>query len=86
MINDMIKKLSNLLIRAVEFGLFPDFIVRYGIRLLLRKRLHQIHSFNCEYAGEIQANMVSKMLNSPIAVNSNSAIEQHYEVSDGFYQ
>jgi cyclopropane-fatty-acyl-phospholipid synthase len=86
MINDMIKKLNNLLIRAVEFGLFPDFIVRYGIRLLLRKRLYQIHSFNCEYAGEIQANMVSKMLNSPIAVNTNSANEQHYEVSDGFYQ
>ena len=81
----MYKKLNNILIKFIELGYIPDFLVRSGIRLLLKKRLKEISSSNCEKADELQSSMVSMMLGSPIAVNTDSANDQHYEVPVNFY-
>tara|TARA_B100001063_G_scaffold82490_1_gene76918 strand:- start:708 stop:1757 length:1050 start_codon:yes stop_codon:yes gene_type:complete len=82
----MKKKLNNLALSMVEKGLIPDLFVRVGIRALLRKRLIDINSSECELADKNQMKMISVMNNSPIAMNTSSANEQHYEVLPEFYE
>ena len=81
----MYKKLNRMLIKLVELGFVPDFLIRLGIRLLLEKRLKEISSSNCEESDAHQSSMISMMLESPIAVNTDSANDQHYEVPVEFY-
>ena len=50
----MLKKLNNSLISLTENGILPDFIIRFGIRLLLKKRLLDIKSSDCEDASIIK--------------------------------
>ena len=82
----MLKKLNNSLISLTENGILPDFIIRFGIRLLLKKRLLDIKSSDCEDASINQMQMISKMDKSPVATNTSDANEQHYEVPADFYK
>ena len=82
----MLKKINNSLIALTEKGILPDFIIRFGIRLLLKKRLSDIKSSHCEDASINQMQMISKMDNSPVATNTSDANEQHYEVPADFYK
>ena len=82
----MKKKLNNLALSMVEKGFISDLLVRTGIRALLRKRLIDINSSECELADKNQMKMISVMNASPIAMNTSSANEQHYEVPPEFYE
>jgi cyclopropane-fatty-acyl-phospholipid synthase len=74
--------LDRLLVRDV----FPDPLIRLGIRRLLRQRLAD------EDRGEAGANLARKMeivdelRRSPIAIETAAANAQHYEVPTRFYQ
>ena len=82
----MKKKLNNLALSMIEKGYISDLLVRIGIRALLRKRLVDISSSECELADKNQMKMISLMNASPIAMNTSSANEQHYEVPPEFYE
>ena len=82
----MKKKLNNLALSMIEKGFISDLLVRIGIRALLRKRLIDISSSECELADKNQMKMISVMNASPIAMNTSSANEQHYEVPPEFYK
>ena len=82
----MKKKLNNLALSMIEKGFISDLLVRIGIRALLRKRLIDISSSECELADKNQMKMISVMNASPIAMNTSSANEQHYEVPPEFYE
>ena len=82
----MKKKLNNLALSMIEKGSISDLLVRIGIRALLRKRLVDISSSECELADKNQMKMISLMNASPIAMNTSSANEQHYEVPPEFYE
>lgn len=70
----------------VERGLLPDSLVRFGIRRLLRRRLA------AEDRGDIEANQdalmawVGQLRASPVALETDAANAQHYEVPAGLYQ
>ncbi len=61
-------------------NLVPDFAVRAGIRQLLKKRLRDENNTN-----NISA-FVEEMKRSPIAIQTRSANEQHYEVPARFFE
>lgn len=62
-----------------ESGIVPDWLIRIGIRQLLAKRLeHSVESSVAEFATQLRA--------GPLAVDTRSANEQHYEVPAGFFQ
>ena len=82
----MKNKINNIIISAVEKGIIPDFLIRYGIKLLLKRRLIDIKSLDCEKTDFSQMQMISRMQSSPIAINTDSANEQHYEVPQAFYK
>jgi cyclopropane-fatty-acyl-phospholipid synthase len=72
MINDLLEK-----------DLLPDWLIRLGIRRLLRQRLREIG--HPDPAGQL-ARFAESLRNMPIAINTAESKEQHYEVPTSFYQ
>lgn len=68
----------------VERGLVPDPVLRWGIRRLLRERL-RIEARRAAQPGAATAFM-EELQQGPIAVHTQAANEQHYEVPSAFYQ
>ena len=69
-----------------ETGILPDPVLRQGIRRLLKQRLNEIAAGDIERGNEAQATLFSEMCNTAIAVKTDKANEQHYEVPAAFYQ
>jgi len=71
------------LIELCERGLVPDALTRYGIRRLCAQRLRD------EQAGDARARyerMLGELRRSPIAIETQAANEQHYELPTRFFQ
>ena len=68
------------LIDLAEQGFIPDFLLRLGIRKLLRKRLASVSIGNCESQQDELSKMILQFSNGPIAPLPDMANEQHYEV------
>ena len=77
----MIKKL----IKLTENQLLPDFIIRFGIKQLLKKRLQTLIGSNSEINQNKKMKFIEAMNNAPIALVPELANEQHYEVPSKFY-
>ena len=77
----MIKKL----IKISESHLCPDFLIRFGIRHLLRRRVAALVSQDIENNNQKKIDFIEAMNSSPIALVPELANEQHYEVPSKFY-
>ncbi len=77
---------TNFFIELAERGLVPDFFIRAGIRGLCRKRLRQCLSDDCEANAELAEKYLEESDASPMAVMTEKANEQHYEVPAAFYR
>ncbi len=73
------------LITLIESGSVPDFLVRAGIRALNRRRLRIEHCGGTVALREHQRAFVAMLRRSPIAVLTEAANEQHYEVPPEFF-
>ena len=69
----------------VEQGLVPDRVVRLGIRRLLRERLQEIGDGDAEAASVIAESFVASLATSAVAIATDKANEQHYEVPAEFF-
>jgi len=65
---------------ALERGMVPDWMVRAGIRRLLRQRLELQARDGIETRQDDLRTFVRDLAASPIAVETDAANEQHYEV------
>ncbi len=79
----MVKALTTDL---AERGLVPDFLIRLAIRRLLCKRLRDEHADDPEQAERRYAGVIRELNQSPIAIETEAANEQHYEVPAEFYR
>jgi cyclopropane-fatty-acyl-phospholipid synthase len=70
----------DFILRLVESGKVPDFVLRNLIRLLLRKRLANLRS------GQTVEAFVEEIRKAPLAVAVEDANEQHYEVAADLYE
>jgi cyclopropane-fatty-acyl-phospholipid synthase len=77
--------LTDTFIQVSERGLMPDFLIRAGIRNLCKKRLEQCQIEDCEKNAELAEEYLQKVDQSPLAVETDKANEQHYEVPADFY-
>ncbi len=64
----------------------PDFLIRTGIRRLLKQRLKDENKGSREANQVHLMELIAELKNSPIATNTEAANEQHYEVPTEFYQ
>ena len=70
----------------LEKNLIPDFLIRIGIRRLLRQRLKEENKGVPEAQKKHLLDLIEELKRSPIAVQTKAANEQHYEVPTEFYQ
>jgi len=68
-----------------EQGYVPDVAIRHGIRRLIRQRMQEIHSADCEAVMRDKLDFIELMKNSQIAPLPQKANEQHYEVPAQLY-
>jgi cyclopropane-fatty-acyl-phospholipid synthase len=78
--------LTNFFIDLAERGIVPDFLIRAGIRNLCKKRLQQCKHDDCEANAELAEKYINESDASPMAVLTEKANEQHYEVPAEFYR
>jgi len=70
----------------VERGLLPDRLVRAGIRSLGERRLEEDVPAEPEARARAAARVREAMATGPVAVATDAANRQHYEVPPGFYE
>ncbi|MDQ8201888.1 cyclopropane-fatty-acyl-phospholipid synthase family protein [Pelagicoccus sp. SDUM812003] len=69
-------------IALAENGVLPTWLVRFGIRSLVRKRLRD----ESESYQEKKSRLINQLRDSVIAIETDAANEQHYEVPADFYK
>jgi cyclopropane-fatty-acyl-phospholipid synthase len=72
--------------RWLERDRLPDWLIRIGIRRLLRARLREENRGGVEAQQVHLLRLVAELRQSPIAIETGAANVQHYEVPTRFYQ
>jgi cyclopropane-fatty-acyl-phospholipid synthase len=70
----------------LDRDIIPDFVVRQVIRYLLAQGLTEEKEKAAQSGDSYKANFVEMLKASPIALSTDTANQQHYEVPDDFYQ
>jgi cyclopropane-fatty-acyl-phospholipid synthase len=73
------------LTELADRGFLPDRLIRLGIRHLDKKRLKIENCGDIEAQRKKLARFIEEMRQSPIAVQTQKANEQHYEVPPAFF-
>jgi len=77
---------ASLAISLTDRGVWPDPVIRYGIRHLLRQRLQDISGEDGRASEGLKSRFIEQMAGSAIAVHPDQANAQHYEVPAAFFQ
>jgi len=73
-------------IALAESGLLPDSLVRAGIRRLCAERLREEWRGGAERVGQRQVALLDSLRNSALALHTDLANAQHYELPPEFFQ
>ena len=76
----------SLLVGMAENALLPDGLIRFGIRRLDRKRLRVEGQAHRNQYRRHRERFITSMRQSPIAIKTRKANEQHYEVPAAFFE
>jgi len=74
------------LIDLAEKGFVPDRLIRYGIRMLDRRRLAEEARKESEAGGSGVCRFIQDLRERPIALEVEKPKEQHYELPPAFFQ
>lgn len=82
----MIKNVLNVSQALLEKNMIPDFLIRIGIRRLLKAKLDEEKDLKKRLGAKRKADLIDFLKSSPIAVNTREANEQHYEMPTEFFE
>ena len=74
---------ESLVETVIDRGYLPQFLIRRGIRAQLRQRIEMIKSTGLSDAYATKMKYVDLLRSRPIAIETSTANEQHYEVGTG---
>jgi len=74
------------LIELCERGLIPDPLTRLGIRRLCAQRLREEHADDATAAWQRFQSLLAELRQSPLAIETDAANRQHYEVPARFFE
>ena len=74
------------LIDLAERAILPDWLIRFGMRRLMADRLKQEAKREAAEPGEPLRRFVEELRSSPIAIDTDAANVQHYEVPSEFFR
>jgi cyclopropane-fatty-acyl-phospholipid synthase len=78
--------MPSLSLTLLERDLLPDALIRLGIRRLLGERLREERKPDVEAQQAHLMQLVAQLRESPVAIATQAANEQHYEVPSAFFQ
>ncbi|WOE32430.1 MULTISPECIES: cyclopropane-fatty-acyl-phospholipid synthase family protein [unclassified Acinetobacter] len=73
-------------LELIESGKIPDIAIRAGIRTLSKKRLTEEGRFDPQRAAQRYMEVLNLLQNSAIAIETDKANQQHYELPTAFFQ
>ena len=73
------------LLGLAERGLLPDALLRLGIRRLCTQRLRDEAAADPDAAARRNAALVDELRRSPVAIHTDAANRQHYELPPAFF-
>ncbi len=73
-------------IDLAQRGILPDWLIRVGMRRLMSARLREERKRDAAQLGGAVRQFVQELRRSPIAIATEAANEQHYEVPSEFFQ
>jgi len=73
------------LLGLAERGLLPDALVRSGIRRMCAQRLRDEHANHPDAASRRAALLIDELRRSPVAIHTDAANRQHYELPPAFF-
>ncbi len=76
----------NWLDKTLEKNTLPDWLVRAGIRRLLTERTATLTKGDIAARIACKQQFIEDLRRQPLAINTEAANEQHYEVPSRFYQ
>ena len=68
-----------------ERGLVPDALLRAGIRRMCAQRLRDEHADDPDAAARRNAALIAELRQSPVAIHTDAANRQHYELPPAFF-
>ncbi|MBU8977772.1 MULTISPECIES: cyclopropane-fatty-acyl-phospholipid synthase family protein [unclassified Lysobacter] len=74
------------LLGMAERALLPDAVVRFGIRRLCAQRLREEHAGGTQGQSQRMTQRLSMLRHSPLALHTDAANRQHYELPAAFFQ
>lgn len=81
-----LEPIVKIFVRGMEQGLVPDPVIRFGIRSLLKQRLQDMRVQEQKSAEGFLKVYADLLRQSPLAIMTKQANEQHYEVPTEFYE
>ena len=78
--------MSSFAIELCERGWLPDFLTRFGMRRLMAERIADESADRCEAEFDRFRNCLDDLRQSEIAVETDAANEQHYELPAAFFE
>jgi hypothetical protein len=81
----VLSQTSEDLLPLIYTGIVPDVVIRFGIRLQLYNHLAQLNASSAVMELEQKLQIVDELRTMPIAIATQEANEQHYEVPAKFY-
>ena len=82
----MVLPLFSTILTAAERRRLPDAVIRFGIRQMLSGRADEAAAIEGEESQERTRAFVDACRRSPVAVATDRANQQHYEVPTGFFR
>lgn len=76
----------QLIYKVLALNIVPDALIRCGIRKMLSQKLSEEEAIDKASAGKSLDLFAQDLKNQPIAIATDSANEQHYEVPTEFYE
>jgi cyclopropane-fatty-acyl-phospholipid synthase len=76
---------TNIAIRWCERGWLPDWLIRMGMRRLMRRRLADEYAHDGTRRAEALETLIDELRASPIAIETQAANAQHYEIPGAFF-
>jgi cyclopropane-fatty-acyl-phospholipid synthase len=72
--------------RLVQTNRVPDWLIRLAIQIGLRLNTKRRHQTEVEARNATKRALINKLKQSPIAIHTDDANRQHYEVPSAFFQ
>ena len=66
-------------------GLVPDLLIRNGIKKFIKQRLVDEYGFSQNFSEERRKKLIDELKNSPVAIETDKANDQHYMVPPEFF-